>query len=235
MDRLTRHELKTDKFVEEVGVTVHFLDAHRGQVIRYGGIALGVVVVAAGLFYYSKVRAEERQVALYKAIETYNAPVMTTAPIAGVKFFATAAERDTAVVKELGDLAAKYSGTTEGAVATYLLGARAADQGKSEEATKYFKQAAGESNKEYASLAKFSLAQLAASEGRNDEAEKLLKELLDNPTAVVTKEQATIQLAQLIIKSKPAEAKKLLEPLAAQPGAPSRVAIELLGQITQAR
>ncbi len=51
MDRLTRHELKSDKFVEEVGQTVHFLDEHRQQAMRYGGFALAVVVLAGAGYW----------------------------------------------------------------------------------------------------------------------------------------------------------------------------------------
>jgi len=55
-----------------------------------------------------------------------------------------------------------------------------------------------------------------------------------HPTIFVSKEQAAIALARGIAPSKPAEARKLLEPLRTQPGAISQAAIstyaELFGQ-----
>ena len=47
------------------------------------------------------------------------------------------------------------------------------------------------------------------------EAEKLLRSLIDDPTILVSKEQATIALAKVVAKKNPAEARKLLEPLRA--------------------
>ena len=48
---LTRKELlKQDKFTVEAEHTVDYLSAHRKEVIRYGGIALAVVVIVAGVY-----------------------------------------------------------------------------------------------------------------------------------------------------------------------------------------
>ena len=40
MSRITRKELKTDKFALEIGHTVTFFEEHRQEIIRYGGVAL---------------------------------------------------------------------------------------------------------------------------------------------------------------------------------------------------
>jgi len=233
VDRLTRHELKTDKFVEEVNETVHFVSDHRSQVVRYGGIALAVLVVAGGLYFFMKSRAEARQTALSMAIQTYNAPVTQDPPPSGVKYFPTTAAKLEAVTKELNTLKSNYSGSEEAAVATYLLACSAADQGKTEDAAKLFRQAANDAGKEYGSLAKLSLADLAASEGRTDEAEKLYRELVASPTIVVAKDYATLRLTKLISKTKPAEAKKLLEEIITAAGPASRAAVEQMGDLNQ--
>jgi len=48
----------------------------------------------------------------------------------------------------------------------------------------------------------------------------------------VSKEQATLELAQVVAKRNPAEARKLLEPLSASPrSAVSRAAVSALGTI----
>ena len=45
MARITRKELKSDKFALEVGQTVSFFEEHRQEILRYGAIALGVAVL----------------------------------------------------------------------------------------------------------------------------------------------------------------------------------------------
>ena len=62
----------------------------------------------------------------------------------------------------------------------------------------------------YASLAKLALAQIEASTGHQADAEKLLKDLMDHPTDLVSKTQATIAYAKVIGPPRPDEARKLL-------------------------
>ena len=76
------------------------------------------------------------------------------------------------------------------------------------------------------------MAEIYQSQGKNAEAEKLLRKLIENPTVFVSKDQATLELAQLLAKSNPAEARKLVAPLSASPrNAVSRAAVAVLGQI----
>ncbi|MBI5084935.1 MAG: tetratricopeptide repeat protein [Acidobacteria bacterium] len=235
MDRLTRHELKSDKFVEEVGQTVHFLEAHRAQVIRYGAIAVAVLLVAGGTYFYMKQRAVERQQALYDAMQTYNARVLPGDPPAGMKAFKTAEARNEAIAKEMGVLMTKFSGSDEAAIATYLMGMNAVDQGKLADAERYLKKAVEDGGKDYASLAKLSLSEVYVAEGKTADAEKLLRELVASPTMLVTKENSTIALARVLAKSKPDEARKLLEPLRAQAGSASRFAIQTMAELGLAK
>lgn len=230
MDRLTRHELKTDKFVEEVGQTVHFLEEHRQAVIRYGSIVLAVLILAGAGYAWMRAKKAERQGALAAVLETYNAPVMDPPPTE-FKAFRTEQEKNDAIVKGCNELIQKYSGSDEAAVAAYLLGAHAADQGDLAAAERYLKEAAENASREYASLAKFSLAQLYALQNKNGEAEKLLRELVQKPTTLVTKEQAELELARVLIKTRPEEARKLVTPLVNRPGAVGRISATLLAQI----
>lgn len=230
MDRLTRHELKTDKFVEEVGHTVHFLEEHRQAVIRYGSIVLAILIIAGAAYAWMRARKAERQSALAAVLEIYDAPVMDPPP-ADIKAFRTEQEKDDAIVKGCNELLQKYAGSDEAAVAAYLLGTRAADQGDLAAAERYLKEAADKAGREYASLAKFSLAQLYALQGKSGEAEKLLRELAQKPTTLVTKEQAELELARVLIRTRPEEARKLVTPLLNRPGAVGRISATLLAQI----
>ncbi len=231
MDRLTRKELKTDKFAEEVSHTVEFLEQHRRQAIIIGSIVAAIMLGAAG-YYYRKAQHMERQRALTAALEIYQAPVSESPAAEGVHF-KSEAEKQAAVEKEFTKLAAEYSGSPEAAIAKYYLAVTASAAGDQEKAERLLKEVAESADKGYASLAKFSLAQLYEGQGRPEEAEKLLRELVERPTILVSKEQATIALAGVLAKKNPPEARKLLEPLRSERSAVSRAALSTLGQIPE--
>lgn len=231
MDRLTRKELKSDKFAQEVGVTVDFLTAHKQEVIRYGGAALAIIVLLTATYFYRKHQHIVRQQALAAAIELQETNVGPSP--GGQPSFPTQDAKDKAVIKAFGDLAAKYAGSDEGAVAEYFLGVIAADKGNLTEAQKHFQEAADSASADYASLAKMSLAQIAEAQGRVADGEKLIQSVIDHPTNLVSKEQAQVALGQLLASTKPDEARKLLEPLRSARGPISRAALATLGQISQ--
>ena len=80
MDRITRKELKSDAFAQEVGLTVTFFEEHRKEVIRYGAIAFAVALLAIVFFYYSRHQHTVREAALYNALEAQNASVGQASP-----------------------------------------------------------------------------------------------------------------------------------------------------------
>ncbi|HEY6389890.1 MAG TPA: tetratricopeptide repeat protein [Bryobacteraceae bacterium] len=216
MDRLTRKELKSDRFALEVQHSVQYVSGHRQQLVRWGGVAIGVVVVIVAVFAYLNHERTVRQAALHAALQIQNANVGPTQN-EFVLSFPTAAEHNKASVKAFTELAAKYSGSDEGTIAQYMLGTNAADQGNMAEAERHLKTVVDSGNSSYGSLAKLSLASIYASEGKQAEGEKLIQSLIDHPTVVVSKELATISLAELVMHSDPARARKLLEPLRGSP------------------
>ena len=54
MARITRKELKSDKFALEIGQTVTFFEDHRQEFFRYGWIALAVVAIVLGYSWYAR-------------------------------------------------------------------------------------------------------------------------------------------------------------------------------------
>jgi tetratricopeptide (TPR) repeat protein len=232
VDRAHRRELKHDKFVEQVGHSVEYAAEHKSQFAKYGAAALGVLVLALAWYFYSNGQAAARQQALREAMRIQEAQIGP----GGNEFvvsFPTQAEKDAALVKAFTDVATKYSGSDEGAIAQYFLGIAAADQGKLPEAEKYLKAAVDAADEVYASQAKLSLAQVYEATGRVPEAEKLLRSMINDPTILVSKEQATVALARTIAKTNPAEARKLLEPLRQERGPVSRAALSALGEISR--
>lgn len=215
--RITRKELKTDKFAVEVEHTVDFVAEHRRQLVLYGSVAVAIVAIAVGIYYFLRHQQTVRALALSDAIQMQQAPVGPANPNALMSFPNEDAKR-VAVTKAFSELAARYPKANEGAVAKYYLGSIASDQGKLADAQKLFQQAAATGDKNYASLAKFSLALVYLAEKRPADADPVLRDLIAHPTVFVSKEQATIELAKSIAPTKPAEAKKLLEPLRSQTG-----------------
>ena len=228
--RITRKELKTDKFAVEVEHTVDFVTQHRRELTIYGAVAAILVLISVGVYFFMRHQHTVREEALADAIQIQEAPVGP--PNAGALIaFPTEAAKRAAAAKALGDIVAKYPGSAEGAIAQYYLGATAADHGNMPEAEKRFKAAADTGDRNYASLARLSLAQVYFAEGRTADGEKILRNLMDHPTVFVSKEQATIALAKGIGPTKPAEARKLLEPLRAQGRTVSQAAITALGEL----
>lgn len=231
MDRITRKELKSDTFAVEVGQTLTFFDEHKQQITRYGAIAAVLVLVVVGYFWYSGRQHTKRQEALYRAMQIQETPVGPIQPGAVQRSFPTQEVKDDAALKAFAEVQTTYAGSPEGEIAEYYLGAIKADQGKLAEAEKLFKEVADRADEKYASLAKMALAQIYFADGRNDQGETVLRALIDKPTPFVSKEQATILLARYIAVRKPAEAKKLLEPLRATPGAIGSAAMSAYAEI----
>jgi predicted negative regulator of RcsB-dependent stress response len=233
VDRLTRKELKSDRFALEVQHSVEYVSEHRRQLLRWGGIAVAAALLIVGGFVYRNYQRGVRQERLSAAMQVMNATI-GPAPSQYVVAFPTTADRDKAFDKAFTELAAKYPGTDEGVLAEFYLGTHAADQGKIDQASKHFKVAADAGKGPYSSMAKLSLAQIYAAQGKVADGEKLIQSVIDRPTELVSKEAATIALAQLIAPTDPARARKLLEPLRGNPRSGiSRSALNALADMSQ--
>jgi predicted negative regulator of RcsB-dependent stress response len=229
VSRITRKELKTDKFALEVEHTVSLFEQHRQEIVRYGAIAAVVVALIAGYMFYSSSQHAVREQALSHAIEVQEAPVGQSA--SGGLAFTTQEAKDAEATKVFTDLKNKYSGSAEGQIAAYYLASIQADQGNMAQAEKSFQDVAQHAEAGYASLAKLSLAQIYFSDGRAAQGESTLKDLMAHPTAFVSPDMAAIALARHYIAIKNStEAKKLLEPLKAKTGA-GQVAVSMLGEL----
>jgi predicted negative regulator of RcsB-dependent stress response len=213
VDRITRKELKQDKFALEVGQTFEFLSEHRRETMRYGAAGLIAIVLVAGFFVWRAYTRSAREAAMAAALDIRRAPVGPTQSGSQVRSFATEQDKDKAEIAAFSAVAAKYSGTTEGTIAEYYLGTIAAGENNEKGAEAAFKNVIETGGANYASLAKLALADIYEAQGKTAEAEKLLRSLVEKPTDFVSKSQATIALARCIGPTQPAEARKLLEPL----------------------
>jgi predicted negative regulator of RcsB-dependent stress response len=231
MDKTLRKELKTDEFAV---VTEHALDYaahHRAQMIRYGGIALAVILVALGGYWFMQSRAEERRAALRDVYVAREATVGAEPQNGALKAFSSQALKDEAVEKAITSLITKYPGTEEASIALFQKATMLADKGNLTESRKIYEQLAAAGG-DFGSLARFSIAQAMVAEGKVADAEKIFRELIASPTTMVSKEQSTMALARALMSTRPDEARKLVEPLRAHPrNQVSRNAVSLLGEI----
>lgn len=233
MDRLTRKELKTDKFALEVGHSVEYVTEHRQQFIRWGSIGGGILAIALIVYGFLAYRASVREDALRTALLIQDAPVGAQPGAEGQQSYPTPDAKDEAFKKALNDVANKYPGSQQGAVAFYYLGTMAASKGDLATAERDLRHVIENGGKDYASLAKLSLAPILQSQNKTAEGESLLRSLVDGPTTFVSKEQATLALAKYIAPSKPQEARKMLEPLRTERSAISRAALTALADLPQ--
>jgi predicted negative regulator of RcsB-dependent stress response len=232
VSRITRKELKTDKFALEVEHGISFFEHHKNEAVKYGTIGIVAIVLIFGYaYYYVPVQRAARQDLMAAAIRVQEAPVGQSGN--GGLAFPTQEAKDQESVRVFTELETKHSASAEGEIAQYYLGSIKADQGKLAEAEKLFQEVAQKGDEKYAALSKLSLAQIYFADGRADQGEKVLRDLMANPTVFVSSEQATISLARLLASKKPAEARKLLDPLRNRAGNVGQVALTLLGELPQ--
>lgn len=235
MDKQEREFLKHDVFIEEVTHSLGYAATHKKQLGLYAGIALAVVALAGGWYWWSNKQAAERQAALQVALQDQQAAVGPGAS-PYLRSYPTQEAKDAAIIKSFSSLIAKYPSSDEAWMGHYYTAVSYADQGKFAEAEKEWQLVVDKGSKEYASLARYALAQLYATQGKVQQAEQHLRYLADNPTALFSKENAQIELAKLLARSKPEEARKILEPLRqlSTRNAVSRWAITAYGETTPA-
>jgi predicted negative regulator of RcsB-dependent stress response len=228
--RITRKELKTDRFALEVGQTVSFFEEHEKEIIRYGGIVVAVVALIVAYSVYSRHQRAAREEALAQAILLQEAPIGGISATGGPTF-PTQAAKDAATTKAFTDVATRYSGSEEAQISQYYLGSIKADDGDMAGAEKQLLEVSQHGNDRYSSLAKLSLAQVYFGSGKDAQGEAVLRDLMAHPTLFVSKDQAAIALARYLMLKNPAEARKLLDPIKLQSGPVGQLALTLSGQI----
>ncbi|HYC61591.1 MAG TPA: tetratricopeptide repeat protein [Thermoanaerobaculia bacterium] len=131
MDRQQRHDLKHDKFVDEIGVLSSKARENQRILLLIAGGLIAVAVIVYGIFFYRHNREEKAQQALATAIETFEAPVGEAAANAtqtGPKF-KTEPEKTAAADKLFKEVQSKYDGSDAADVASLYLARMAAARG----------------------------------------------------------------------------------------------------------
>ncbi|WP_031497482.1 tetratricopeptide repeat protein [Bryobacter aggregatus] len=221
MDKALQNVIKHDQFVETVGEASEFVSGHKKQFVVYIVIAAVVAVLGYGGWSYMQGKKTARQLALGEAMGVAQATTSRSA----------ADEKK--VVDAFTKVSTEYAGSHEGNLALYMLAMIDLERGDTAAGEKKLKDVMG-GDKEAASLAKYTQAEIYQGQGKTAEAEALLRDLMASPTHLMPKEQAILQLARYIAKTKPEEARKLLEPLRTARAPISTPAIEVLGTLPPA-
>jgi predicted negative regulator of RcsB-dependent stress response len=214
----TRHQLKTDAFsrvtIGAAEKTAHWSVEHRNTLV----VAVVVVVVIAaavgGGWYYLNGQDEKASLDFSQAVRTLDTQIRPAGMPAQPDFpsFASAKERSDAAKKQFQAIADKYPHTRTADMARYFLGVTSVSGGDNAAAESDFKAVASTGNKELASMAKLALAGLYGDTNRAKDAEALYQELINKPTASVSKATAQIQMAELYQSSnRPLDAKRIYE------------------------
>lgn len=230
MDRQLKKVVKNDEFKEQVWHGIDFVKGHTAEVKKYGVIALAVLVVAGGIYFYINRQAAAREEALAQALRIDQGTVGANTQAANLHFD-TQEQKDQASQKAFREIVAKYPGTQESAIALMNLGQAAVDKNDVAEGEKDFKSVVDSAPDAYSSQAALALAQLYDVEGKSAEAEKILDNLVKHPTITVSKDEAQLALAKVVAKTDPARAKKMLEDLQKDRNAISKAAVSELAEI----
>jgi hypothetical protein len=230
---LSRKELKQDNVALKVEATTHFLVTHRALAIKVGVAALAVLVLGVGSWFFVSSRRDAREQALSAALNLQSATVGAAQGAPGAQNFPTQMAKDSAISKAFNSIISQDSGSEEAYAAEYYLAGVDISSGKTDDALKKYDHVISGAGADYASLAKLAKAQLLFSNNKSSDAEALVKDLIAHPTAMVSKEQASMVLAQGIAASRPEEARKLLTPIADAHSDISQAASAALGELPQ--
>jgi TolA-binding protein len=187
MDRQHRHDLKHDKFVDEVGaLSVRARENQRVLLLIAVGL-IGIAALTYGFFFYRSNKESKAQNVLATAIETIEAPVTATPqPNQRGLSFKTEAERTAAAEKLFKDVQTNYSGTDAADVAGLYLARMAAGRGDVDVARKNYEAFIDDHDDHVLTAgARYSLYQLRIDKG---EAAQVITELeaeLNKPEPVL--------------------------------------------------
>jgi outer membrane protein assembly factor BamD (BamD/ComL family) len=168
MDRQHRHDLKHDKFVDEIGALSVRAKANQRLLFLLAGALVAIAAIVYGVFFFRGNRETQAQQALAAAIETNEATISETKPanVTG-QWFKTETERSAAAEKMFRDVQKQYSGTDAADIAGLYVARAEVAKGNVKAARPLFENFVNEHDGDnvLASAARFSLYQLRIENG----------------------------------------------------------------------
>ncbi|HEY3974544.1 MAG TPA: tetratricopeptide repeat protein [Candidatus Sulfotelmatobacter sp.] len=236
----TRHQLKQDAFsrvtIGAAEKTAHWTAEHRST-LAISVVAIVIILSAViGGWFYLNTQDEKASLDLSVGVRTMDTQLRASGAPEQPDFptFTSAKERALAAQKQFQAIVEKYPHTRTADMAHYFLGVTAATLGDNAAAERNFKEVISAGNREVASVAKSALASLYGQINRTKEAVALYQELINKPTASVSKVTTQLELAELYENSnQPLEAKRTYEQIKKEnPGAEAaQLATQKLSQL----
>lgn len=211
MDRQQRHDLKHDRFVDEIGALSVRARANQRLLLAIAGAVLGIAVIAFGIYFYRANREKQAQQSLAAAIETAEASVGETQPQGATgPHFKTEAERTAAAERLFKDLQAKHGGSDAADVAGLYLARIAVSKGDVKTARAMLEEFVDEHDDNIlVGTARFSLYQLRVENGEAPQVVKELEAELGKSEPVLPGDSLLLLLAQAYeLQGNPAKSKE---------------------------
>jgi len=198
MDRQHRHDLKHDKFVDEIGALSVRARANQRMLLTIGGAVVVIAAIAFGLYFYRANREEGAQQGLATAIETAEASIGETKPEGSTgPHFKTEAERNAAAEKAFTDIRSKWSGTDAADIAGLYLARMAVAKGDVKTARTHLEAFVNDHGDNIlVGTARFSLYQLRIENGEAAQVAKELEPEVDKTEPVLPGDALLVLLAQ---------------------------------------
>ncbi len=214
----TRHQLKQDAFsrvtIDAAEKTAHWTVEHRSTITIAAGAAVIILGLLIGGYFYLNAQDEKASLELAQAVRTMETQLRAPGTPEQPDFptFTSSKDRAVAAQKQFQAIVDKYPHTKTADMAHYFLGVMAATLSDNTAAESNFKAVASSGSREVASLAKSALASLYGQTNRSKEAIAIYQELINKPTASVSKVAAQFELAEVYQSSnQPLEAKRTYE------------------------
>lgn len=179
MDRQHRHDLKHDKFVDEIGALSARARDNQRLLLTIAGAVILISLLAYGIYFYRSNREDQGQALLATAIQTIESPLVgqqqpNQPPDPNAKF-KTEQERTAAAEKQFKDVQAKFSGTDASDISGLYLARIAAARGDAATARKGLEAFVDDHSGDFlAESARYSLYQMRIDAG---EAQQVVTEL----------------------------------------------------------
>ena len=207
MARLSRHELKTDEFADQLGVVTEFFTRNRKQIVLGGGALLASVVVIVGVLMYIRSREAAASEAFGNALRTFHAIIIETPPVGyTLPTFKTADEKYTEAIRQFTEVSERFGGNSVGRWARYYTALSQRELGQNAVAEQGLQAIASGGDPDLAAVSKMALAGLYQKTSRTADAEKLYRELESSPTVMVPKPAVQIALAEMYQRTNPSQA-----------------------------
>ena len=198
MDRQHRHDLKHDKFVDEIGALSVRARANQRMLFTLGVAVVAIAVIAFGIYFFRANREDKAQQALATAIETAEATVGETKPEGAIgPHFKTEAERTAAAEKAFKDIRENHSGTDAADIAGLYLARISVTRGDVKTARTLLEEFVSDHGDNIlVGTARFSLYQLRIENGEAAQVAQELSAELDKAEPVLPGDSLLVLLAQ---------------------------------------